>query len=66
MFILGRKLYVYGGWNLESQFNDIATFDLDSREWNIPEIYNEIPRWNFSAIMVEAIPSWKYFVFGGE
>ena len=24
------------------------------------------PRWNHSGIMVEAIPSWKYFVFGGS
>jgi dynein heavy chain len=34
--------------------------------WTDPDIYNEIPRWNHSAIMVEAIPSWKYFIFGGE
>jgi len=39
---------------------------LDKCEWSDPDIYNEIPRWNHSAIMVEAIPSWKYFIFGGE
>jgi dynein heavy chain, axonemal len=65
-FIVGDKLYVYGGWNLESQFNDIAVFSLTTREWSIPDIVNESPRWNFSAVMVEAIPSWKYIVFGGE
>lgn len=66
IFAIGNKIYVYGGWNLETQYNDIATFNIDTKEWSDPEIYNEIPRWNFSAVMVEAIPSWKYFIFGGE
>ena len=66
LFAIGQKIYVYGGWNLESQFNDIAVFNLSTREWTIPDIFNESPRWNFSAVMVEAIPSWKYFIFGGE
>ena len=67
LFSLNNKLYIYGGWNLESQFNDVGCYDLETKEWNVDlEIYNEIPRWNFSAVMVEAIPSWKYFVFGGE
>jgi len=66
IFALGRKLYIYGGWNLETQYNDITTYDLDTKEWYDPNIYNETPRWNFCACMVEAIPSWKYFVFGGE
>jgi hypothetical protein len=39
---------------------------LDTLEWYDPDIYNDIPRWNHSAIMVEAIPSCKYFIFGGE
>jgi dynein heavy chain len=66
LFIIGKHLFVYGGWNLETQFNDIARFDLETNEWYDPEIYNEIPRWNFCSVMVEAIPSWKYFIFGGE
>jgi dynein heavy chain len=66
MFAIGRKLYIYGGWNSESQFTNTITFDLDTREWYDPDIYNETPRWNHCAIMVEAIPSWKYFIFGGE
>ena len=65
VFIIEDKLYIYGGWNLESQFNDIALFNLTTKEWSIPDIMNESPRWNFSSIMVEAIPSWKYIVFGG-
>jgi dynein heavy chain, axonemal len=66
LFALGKKLYIFGGWNLETQYNDIATFDIETKEWGDPEIYGDIPRWNFSAVMVEAIPSWKYFIFGGE
>ena len=66
IFSLGRKIYIYGGWNQESQFYNVLEFDLDSKMWTDPDIYNEIPRWNHSAIMVEAIPSWKYFIFGGE
>jgi dynein heavy chain len=66
MFNLGNKIYVYGGWNSESQFNNIILFDTETGEWSDPDVYNEIPRWNHSSIMVEAIPSWKYFIFGGE
>lgn len=66
MFSVGHKLYVYGGWNSESQFTNTITFDLLTKEWYDPDIYNETPRWNHCGIMVEAIPSWKYFIFGGE
>lgn len=66
MFSVGTKLYVYGGWNSESQFTNTITFDLVTKEWYDPDIYNETPRWNHCGIMVEAIPSWKYFIFGGE
>lgn len=30
MFAIGRKIYIYGGWNSESQYNNIITYDLDS------------------------------------
>jgi dynein heavy chain len=66
MFAIDRKLYVYGGWNSENQFHNIILFDLDTQEWSDPDIYNDVPRWNHSAIMIYAIPSWKYFIFGGE
>lgn len=39
---------------------------METKEWYDPDIIFDIPRWNHSAIMVEAIPSWKYFIFGGE
>ena len=66
MFSIDRKIYIYGGWNSENQFTNTISFNLDTSEWYDPDIYNEAPRWNHSAIMVEAIPSWKYFIFGGE
>ena len=66
MFAVGRKLYIYGGWNSENQFTNTITYNLDTNEWYDPDIYNETPRWNHCGIMVEAIPSWKYFIFGGE
>ena len=66
MFSIGKYLYVYGGWNNESQYNNVLRFDLETKEWYDPDIYNEIPRWNHSSFMVHAIPSWKYFIFGGE
>ena len=66
VFAIKDKFYVYGGWNLESHFNDIALFNITTWEWIIPDIFNETPRWHFTAVMVEAIPSWRYFIFRGE
>lgn len=66
IFCAGNKLYSYGGWNAEATYNTTICFDLDTHEWSDPDIYNDKPRWNHSAIMVEAIPAWKYFIFGGE
>jgi dynein heavy chain len=39
---------------------------MNTGEWTDPDIYNDVSRWNHCAIMVEAIPTWKYFIFGGE
>lgn len=60
------KIYVYGGWNSEMQFNSLLVFDLEKREWTDPDIYNGIHRWNHCSVLVEAIPTWKFFIFGGE
>ena len=65
-FILGTKLYVYGGWNSNNQFENAIQFDLETKQWSDPDVYMQMPRWNHAGIMVEAIPSWKYFVFGGS
>jgi len=48
------------------QFNNIMVFDLNTKEWSDPDIYNEIHRWNHCSVLVEAIPTWKFFIFGGE
>jgi dynein heavy chain len=66
IFVVDDKLYSYGGWNAESQYTNLLVFDLNTCEWNDPDIFNGVARWNHCAAMVEAIPSWKYFIFGGE
>jgi len=66
VFANDGKIYIYGGWNSLQQYNNIVVFDIAKKEWTDPDIYNEIPRWNHSSCLVEAIPSWKFFIFGGE
>ena len=66
VFSIDKKIYIYGGWNSESQFNNTIVFDLTTSEWSDPDIYNDTARWNHCAVMVKAIPSCKYFIFGGE
>lgn len=60
------KIFVYGGWNSEKQFNEIWMIDLGKKEWTDCDIFNGVPRWNHSGLLIEAIPTWKYFIFGGE
>jgi len=59
-------MIIYGGWNASVQFTDMHIFDIETLEWCDLEIANNLPRWNHVSRMVEAIPSWKYFVFGGS
>lgn len=66
LFAYDDKLYAYGGWNSETQYNNLILWDMHTKEWTDPDIYNDVSRWNHSGIMVEAIPTWKYFIFGGE
>ena len=66
IFVMDNKMYSYGGWNSETQFTNLIVFDLLTCEWTDPDIFNGVARWNHAAMMVEAIPSWKYFIFGGE
>ena len=60
-----RILY-YGGWSTHSQYANMFIYDIKKNEWIDPEIQYDIPRWNHSGVMVFAIPSWKYFIFGGS
>ena len=41
-------------------------YDIKGNKWIDAEISHEVPRWNHSSVMVKAIPSWKFFVFGGS
>jgi len=66
LFANNNKIYIYGGWNPEMQYHNIMILDLETLEWSDPDVYNEIPRWNHSSVLVEAIPTWKFFIFGGE
>jgi dynein heavy chain len=60
------KIFVYGGWNSEKQFNEIWMLDLEKMEWTDCDIFNGVPRWNHCSLLLEAIPTWKFFIFGGE
>ena len=39
---------------------------MEKKEWYEPDILNNVPRWNHCSVLVEAIPNWKFFIFGGE
>jgi len=66
VFAADEKIYIYGGWNNEQQYNNIWIYDLATNEWTDPDIYNGTHRWNHSSVLVPAIPTWKFFIFGGE
>jgi len=58
-------LFVFGGWNNESQFNDLFLLDVENKDWSDIDLSWSVPRWNHSMQLAEAIPSWRVFVFGG-
>jgi dynein heavy chain, axonemal len=64
--VTDNKLYSFGGWNSETQYNNLIYYSFETKEWSDPDIYIDVSRWNHCSLMVEAIPSWKYFIFGGE
>lgn len=66
LFAFEGRLFVYGGWNSEMQFNNVWEFHIDKKEWQDNDCVNDIHRWNHSSVLVEAIPTWKFFIFGGE
>jgi len=66
IFVTNGRLYTYGGWNSESQFDRLTYFDFSSGEWQDDDVLTKLPRWNHSYYLAEAIPSSKFFVFGGE
>jgi len=60
------KLFFYGGWSQTSQHSDCMIYDIKNNTWVDPELSHETPRWGHVGLMVAAIPSWKYFIFGGQ
>lgn len=64
--VVDNKLMIFGGWSSHMQFNNCHCFNPETNEWADMEKTYGIPRWNHSAIFVEAIPSCKYFIFGGS
>lgn len=64
--VVGTRLLVFGGCSNSSQFNNCHAFETSTKEWADLELTYGIPRWNMSAIFVEAIPSNKFFIFGGS
>lgn len=65
-FASDGKIFIYGGWNQEMQFNNVWQYDIAKKEWFDPDCMHEIHRWNHSSFLVPAIPTWKFFIFGGE
>ena len=64
--VINQALLIFGGNSNNTQFNNCHMYDTSSNEWRDIELTYGIPRWNMSAIFVEAIPSNKFFVFGGS
>ena len=67
MFCYEKSLYIYGGWNTVVSFNNAIKYDIEKNEWSSTNIIEERhPVWNHCGLEVEAVPSWKYFIFGGS
>mmetsp|Transcript_146756 Transcript_146756/g.471049 ORF Transcript_146756/g.471049 Transcript_146756/m.471049 type:complete len:4209 (+) Transcript_146756:103-12729(+) len=58
-------VYIFGGWNHDSIFNDLFMLDVENKDWSDVDLSWGIPRWNCCLQLVEAIPSWRVFVLGG-
>jgi dynein heavy chain len=67
MFHYKGGIYIYGGWNYITSFNIAMKYDIVKEEWQSTNLIDEsFFVWNHCALEVEAVPSWKYFVFGGS
>ena len=62
-----NQIFIYGGWNSVTQFENFFIFDCDNKEWiDLDASNRDIPRWSHSAVMVPALPQWKLFIYGGS
>eukprot|EP01035_Chromulina_nebulosa_P019235 gene19235-25086_t len=61
------KIFIIGGWNCAIQFQDIFSLNvaIDPPVWS--KLLSPIasPLWNHCICAVNAIPTWKMFIFGG-
>jgi dynein heavy chain len=64
--VVKKNIYVSGGWNSMKQFGDLHIFDTEAKAWSNPGVQWDVPRWNHAACVVQAVPNWKIFVFGGN
>lgn len=62
----GNKIFIYWGWSAITQYPNSFIYDADKNEWMEVDIPFDTPRWNMTAIMVPALPTWKFFIFGGS
>merc|ERR1711957_779300 len=67
MFFYKGGIFIYGGWNYITSFNSSMRYDIEKEEWSNTNLIDEsFFVWNHCAIEVEAVPSWKYFIYGGS
>lgn len=62
-----QKIYIYGGWNSVTQFENQFIYDAEKNEWiDLDANSHDLPRWCHSSIIVPALPNNLLFVFGGS
>jgi dynein heavy chain len=67
MFHYKGGIFIYGGWNYITSFNSTIRYDIAKDEWQNTNLIDEsFFVWNHCGLEVEAVPSWKYFIFGGS
>ncbi|KAL7269773.1 hypothetical protein RUND412_007549 [Rhizina undulata] len=61
--IIGSNIYVFGGCDSKTCFNDLHVFDADSMSWSKPAVYGDIPP-PLRAMTTTAVGK-KLVIFGG-
>ena len=61
MVTVENCLYIFGGWNNTTQFQDLFVLDctLETPTWMGVDEALSMPRWDHASCSVMAIPSWK-------
>lgn len=61
---VGKKLYMFGGYDGERCFNDMDVLDLDTMTWIQPSVSGQIPMARNAHTMT--VVGTKLFLFGGH